>query len=352
MMNAALVSHNQGLSEQDQKRYIERLMHPRCRPVGLTRCRAEYFVRLWAYLWHKHCMAIDQNAKTELQNLEIPPGFIPCTHREMAEVFYANKDRGSDRAAGMILDKLVALGLLDKRFNGNTIEVQIRPLSLDLPEKHRPQNLQFEVDQFNPRTDTVLVANCWARNYNWMNDNTAILPHRIASLLRNWANQYPKCMRVLRRCDTGQAIGFALFYPVAKVSEPRFFMSPAKSLYLSKPKEKDPIQLALPGDLDCTSVLIRAWTIDAPYLKHAQVAQFLEDAQRTLQEMQQDFPNLCDLYGISIHASVAQLAQALGFQATFDDPSLRISWLYRALDSFLELDMKAAIAPLNFHQNV
>ncbi|MFP4007692.1 MAG: hypothetical protein ACLFV6_06745 [Spirulinaceae cyanobacterium] len=351
MINAALVSQNQWLSLKEQQKYIERLMNPQWCPVGLTRCRAEYFVRLWAYLWQKHCMALGQTSKSKLQNLDIPQGFISCTHREMAAVFYAHKDRGSDRAAGMILDKLVALGLLDKQFNGNTIELRIRPFSLDMAES-RHRDIEFIVNGFNPRTDAILVANCLARDYNWMNHNNNVLPHRIASLLRNWATQYAQYMRVLRRCDTGQPIGLALFHPIAKVSEQNFFRSPKKSVYLTQPKGKDPMQLAQPGDLDCTSVLVRAWTIDAPYFQHAQVAQFLEDSQRTLQQMQQDFPNLCDMYAISIHPSIAQLAQALGFQATFEDPSLRISWLYRALDSFLELDVQAAVTNLNFHQNI
>lgn len=101
------------------------------------------------------------------------------------------------------------------------------------------------------------------------------------------------------------------------------------------------------GDVYRIASLLRNWAT-----QYAQVAQFLEDSQRTLQQMQQDFPNLCDMYAISIHPSIAQLAQALGFQATFEDPSLRISWLDRALDSFLELDVQAAVTNLNFHQNI
>jgi hypothetical protein len=334
-----------------QHRYVKLLMTPERRPVGLTRCRAEYFVRLWAYLWLKQNFTLGKVPQQPLKTLTLPQGFIPCTHREVAHVFYANKDRGSDRAAGMILDKLVALGLLDKRFNGNTICLQIRPLASTVEQPELTTRLRVKTDAFNPRTDAVLVANFLAQHYNWMNKNIAALPHRIARSLRRWADCYPTGMRVLRRCDTLQPIGFYLLYPTAVVSEPNFFLSPGKSVHLSATEADDPMQMANPGDLNCTSVFIRCWAIDLPYLQHPQVVQLLKDCQQTLIQMQADFPNLCDLYALTIHPSIEQLAQVLGFQPTNGNSMMGIYWVYRAIDCFLNLDINEAIASLNFSPN-
>ncbi|MGD2179597.1 hypothetical protein [Lusitaniella coriacea] len=335
---------------EQQRHYVSRLMKPTNRVVGLTRCRAEYFVRLWAYLLLKQQFTSGKTPQSPLKELSLPQGFIPCTHREAAAVFYAHKERGSDRAAGLILDKLVALGLINKTFDGNTICLQINTLSkLTRPlETDSTPKVEFATDAFNPRTDAILVASFLARNYNWMNNNTSAVPHRIARLLRKWAQFYGTGMRVLRRCDNLNPVGFYIFYPVAPESEKNFFLPPGKSLHLSSSREEDPIAIALPGNLDCTSVFIRSWTIDRVYMQPAQICQFLKDSQKTLVRMQGDFPNLCDMYALSIHPTTEKLALAVGFQKTSQDVTLGVCWLYEAVDRFLALDIDKALAGAEF----
>lgn len=136
----------------------------------------------------------------------------------------------SDRAAGMMLDKLVALGLIQKQFDGNTtnIKIQYEPelfIASDCPT----ELVKLHVDTFNPRTDAIGVANLLARNYNWMNKNTSTAPERIARLLRQWAAQYPLGMRVLRRCDNLNPVGFYLLYPMPLNQRAIFLALPARA---------------------------------------------------------------------------------------------------------------------------
>lgn len=331
-----------------QSSYVSLLMNPARRPVGLTRCRAQYFVRLWAYLLLKQQFASNPSLQQPLLELSVPEGFIACTHREAARVFYAGKERGSDRAAGMILDKMVALGLINKEFDGNTICLQINPLPQLMTPTENEAVPQFKVDAFDPRSDAVLVANFLARNYNWMNSNTSAVPHRIARRLRQWAQEYPMGMRVLRRCDNFTPVGFYLFYPTSAQSEQNFFLPPRMSLHLSSTHEEDPIAIAKVGDLDCTAVFVRSWSIDRPYMEHPQVCQLLEDCQQTLKQMQQDFPNLCDLYALTLHPILEKLATALGFQKTHQDIVVGISWMYQSIDRFIALDLENALSGVEF----
>jgi hypothetical protein len=64
---------------------------------------------------------------------------------------------------------------------------------------------------------------------------------------------------------------------------------------------------------------------------------FLQDVQQTLQKMQQDFPQLCDLHTLVIHPSYEAMADRLGFQKTIQDAKLSVYWMYMALDRFLDL---------------
>lgn len=324
---------------EQQRNYISTLKGR----VGITRLRSEYFVRLWAYLLLKQQHEQGTCLKRPLTQLELPEGFVSCTHREAAELFYGNKNRGSERAAGMMLDKLVALGLIEKQFDGNTICIRVHPqLSVTEPPKSTP-SVPLKLDDFNPRTDAVPVASFLARNYNWMNKD---VQYKIAKVLRFWGKQYPTGMRVLRRCDNLHPVGFYIFYPIARESEEYFFLPPSKSFYLSTPTEIDPLQIASPGDPDCTAVFVRSWIIDSPYMQPPHVCQFLEDAKTTLLRMKADFPNLCDMYAMLIHPKYEVLTQALGFQKTYKDPQMSIYWLYTAVDQFLALDVEQAVSAL------
>ncbi len=325
---------------EQQNAMVSRLVNR----VGVTRTRAQCFVRLWTYLLVKHYQTHMPQLKPPLGELEPLTVAMSCTHREAAALFYGDRERGSDRAAGMMLDKLAALGLIKKSFDGNMTYIEIQAVA-EAQEIPPSQPVELEIDAFDPRCDAILIANLLANNYNWMNRSTEAVPHRIARLLREWARQYPVGMRVLRRCDNLHPVGFYLLFPITSTSEANFFKPPSTSLHLSTLGAVDPFTLAMPGDQDCLAVFIRSWMIDEIHLS-AYRAAFVEDAQKTLMQMQQDFPNLCDLYTLLIHPSYEGLAHALGFQKTSKDPQLSISWMYLALDRFLKLDVRSALCHL------
>jgi hypothetical protein len=311
--------------------------------VGLTRIRAECFVRLWVYLLVKQQRDDQSQLKPPIAQLELLKGPVPCTHREATELFYGNKEHGSDRAAGLMLDKLAALGLIKKYFDGNTTCIEILPV----PEVLNAAELttiipDVQLDTFDPRCDAIPIANLLATRYNWMNRNNSAVPHRIARLLRTWASEYWVGMRVLRRCDNANPVGFYLLYPTAPESEVNFFSPSSKGMHLSSVSEVDPFKMAAPGDEQCLAVFIRSWVIDAPYLDTYRL-HFLEDAQQVLQQMQQDFPNLCDLYTLIIHPSYEPMAQAMGFQKISSDATSSVYWAYLAIDRFLTLDISSAL---------
>lgn len=327
---------------QSQRRAAVSLLMKR---VGVTRTRAECFVRLWIYLLVKQLQESQPRIKPPLAKLELLETEVQCTHREAAELFYCDSDRGSDRAAGMMLDKLEALGLIKKHFDGNTTEIEIQPIPeiLNVAEPQQPVKLQL--DNFNPRCDAIPIANLLATNYNWMNRNTNAVPHKIAKILRLLASQYSKGMRVLRRSDNLNPVGFYLLYPTATESEVNFFNAPSKSLHLSSISDVDPFNMALPGDENCQSVFIRSWMIEPQYLEEYRIA-FLEDAQKVLVEIQTDFPNICDLYTLMIHPMYEKQCLALGFHKTSGDSQLSIYWMYLALDRFLAINIKEALLKL------
>lgn len=309
------------------------------RRVGLTRIRADYFLQLWVYLLVKQNQEKTPALKSPLLQLKLLTEPMICTHREAANLFYGEKDQGSDRAAGLMLDKLTALGLIRKSFDGNTTRIEILPIPelLSAPQAH-PSIAAVKPDAFDPRCDAIPVAHLLATNYNWMNRNLHATPHRIAKLLRSWNQQYPTGMRVLRRIDNQNPVGFYLLYPVASDSEANFFQAPNRGLHFSSENEIDPFVMAQAGDQNCLAVYIRSWVIDAPYIQPYQ-AHFLQDAQQVLHQMKQDFPKLCDLYSMIMHPTYEALAASLGFQKMRNAPS-SIYWMYLALDRFLALSLQ------------
>ncbi|HEY9889836.1 MAG TPA: hypothetical protein V6D02_15625, partial [Candidatus Obscuribacterales bacterium] len=195
---------------------------------------------------------------------------------------------------------------------------------------------------FDPRCDAIPIANLLASNYNWLNRSADAVPYRIANILRDWAAQYARGLRVLRRLDNQNPVGFYALYPTQRDCEVKFFAPPSQGLHLSQVTEVDPFVMAQPGDRQCRAVFVRSFVIEKPYQTAAQVA-FLQDAQHTLQALQQDFPNLMDMYTLIIHPSYAELGQALGFQKTSTDPKLPIHWMYQAVDRFLALEIAVAL---------
>jgi hypothetical protein len=238
----------------------------------------------------------------------------------------------------MMLDKLVALGLIRKQFDGNCTQIEFQPLPDLLTPVKESSTPEVFPDGFDLRSDAIPIANLLATNYNWLNRNTDTVPYRIANILRDWASLYAGGMRVLRRRDNQNPVGFYALYPTKRESEFKFFAPPSQGLHLSQVTEVDPFEMALPGDEQCRAVFVRSWMIEKPYQAKAQGA-FLQDAQQILEAMGQDFPNLMDLYTLIIHPSYAELAHALGFQKTSADPKLPLYWMYQALDRFLALDL-------------
>lgn len=327
----------------EQHKYVSQLQGR----VGLTRRRAEYFVKLWAYLFLKQQHEFDRRLELPLKELDLPLGFVQCTHREAQEVFYGDSDRGSDRAAGMMIDKFVGLGLIEKKFDGNNICIRVKSL---LPPNSLIDTNTIELfpDAFNPRVDAIPVATFLSHYYNWIDNKNVVVPQRIARILREWALLYPASMRVLRRRDTQNAVGFYILYPVARESEDNFFMSPRKSLYLGIDIEVDPIKMAAPQDPDCNAIQVRAWQIDFAYKSKHNIEMLLIDAQNTLIKMQADYPNMCDIYTIPMHPADQQLGYALGFQNISQDQQASLHWIYIALDRFLALNIPQQLSNLNF----
>ena len=319
-------------SAEQQKATVAKLLGR----VGLTRRRAECFVRLWAYLLIKQQQSLGQVVAPPLAALDPLEGAVSCTCREAAELFYAGRERGSDRAAGLMLDKLLALGLISKQFDGNTLEITIQPLpELGGPEATLPE---LQLDNFDPRCDAIPVANLLMANYHWMNRHESATTYHIAELLRTWAAKYSKGMRVLRRCDNLNPVGFYLLYPTQKSSEIHFFEAASKGLYLGTFETEDPFEMAEPGDKSCRAIYIRSWLIDAPYREQGQ-SLFLADTQQVVAAMQGDFPNLCDLYTRMIYPGYEALIHRLGFQKASGDAQSSVYWVYLALDRFLAIDL-------------
>ncbi|HTL88295.1 MAG TPA: hypothetical protein VL134_02770 [Leptolyngbya sp.] len=311
---------------------------------GLTRRKAEYFVRLWAYLLLKQQEELSGQLPSNLRKLHAPEGLINCTHREAAELFYRNQERGSDRAAGMMIDRLAALGLIEKQYDGNALALQIRSLpELELPEAEKP--IVLFADAFNPRTDAISIANFYTRNYAPLIRDGAAMS-KIAKVLRTWSQQYNTGMRVLRRSDNQSVVAACVLFPVTAESDIYFFQQPSKNLYLTTDNPVDPFIMATPGDRGCVSIYIRAWVIDQPYLSVASLCQLLEDTQQTLLKVRSDFPEVCDLYTLIVHPIYEELRKVLGFERFCEDNQRSFAWIHGAVDRFLETDMEHALAKL------
>lgn len=311
---------------------------------GLTRRKAEYFVRLWAYLLLKQQEELSGRLPANLEELHAPDGFTSCTHREAAELFYRDQERGSDRAAGMMIDRLVSLGLLDKQFDGNSLCLQVRSLpELELPKVEKP--VELFADAFNPRTDAIAIANLYTRNYAPLIRDGAAMS-KVAKVLRSWSQQYSTGMRVLRRSDNHSAVAACVLFPVAAESDVYFFQQPSKSFYLTTDNPTDPFTMATPGDRTCLSIYVRAWVIDQPYLTVETLCHLLEDTQQTLLKVRNDYPEICDLYTLIVHPIYEKLRYVLGFERICEDNQRSIAWVHCAIDRFLETDMKQALSNL------
>lgn len=319
-----------------QQQYVEQLRE-NSGLERLTRRRAQCFVRLWGYcLLKQYVQKTGGLPAKPLDSLLPLEGSVACTQGEASTLFYAEGERGSDRSAGMMINQLVAQDLVRKDFDGNLTHISIFPPANFVMDLEETQAAQLVIEEFNPRTDAVLVANCLAKSYSWMHSLKKLNASTIKRGLRHWSTQYPQGMRVLRQQDSGQPVGFYCFFPVASSSEDKFFAPPSESLYLFSEQVEDPLHFAQPGDSTCEAIAVRSWHIDQLYWQLPTVIQLVEDSQQTLAKIREDYPNLCDLYGTSINPDVEALSKALGFQSTTQDPNLSLSWLYLAVDHFLD----------------
>lgn len=327
-------------SKERQTQIIERLISSQ--NVGVTEKRAKYLVRLCIYLCIKQQLTLQPHTQPPLSALSIPKTFIDCSHREAHMLFYRDQERGSERAAGMMIKNLHRLGFITYRFNGNVTQVIVQPLPELLEKSSSKPNAELKVDAFDPRGDAIPISALLADNYNWMNHNTRTIPHRISNLLRQWAVQYNKGMRVLRREDNQNPVGFYLLYPITTDCEQVFVGPPNEGLHLGSLNDIDPFEMAQPGDSTCKSLFVRSWIIEEDY-QQTHLAFFLKDVQSTLKEMQEDFPNLCDLWTLIIHPSYDRLATQVGFQRINRHTGNTLYWMYQSLDRFLALDMETEV---------
>ncbi len=311
---------------------------------GLTRRRAEYFVKLWGYLLLKESEEVSGHPPQVLDELHPSEGLVACTHREAAEVFYGNMERGSDRAAGMMIDRLAELGLIEKRYDGQSLALKVRSLpELKLPETDIP--VQLIGDMFNPRVDAIPVANLHARSYAGLIRDGAVVA-KITRALREWSHRYPHGMRVLRRSDNQNVVAASSLFPVASESESNFFQAPSKSFYLTTDLPVDPFQMAALGDPDCNAVYMRTWMIDPQYMTGDTIYKLFLETKKTVIQMQVDYPNICDLYTLAVHPIYEGLGRAMGFKRIYEDPQRSYGWVYLAIDRFLETDLQKALINL------
>ncbi len=157
-------------------------------------------------------------------------------------------------------------------------------------------------------------------------------------------------MRVLRRGDNLSVVGAYVLYPVTNESDANFFRPPSTTFYLSSGQADDPFQMALPGDNTCLSVYVRVWTIDPTVLRVSTLCQVLEDMQLTLQRMQSDYPEMCDLYALIVHPRHQEIQRALDFELIYQETQHPFAWMYVAIDRFLQLSIPRALAKFNIEE--
>ena len=311
---------------------------------GLTRRQAICFVRLWGYA------SLQQSAKQPpIRTLSPHVDTFACSHSEAADLFYCDQLRGSERSAGMMIDQLVAKHLVKREpFDGGPTRLSLNILDSFLPTATTVQSTQFYTDAFNVRNDASLIAGFLEESYSWVSQRSETTSFKITKVLRQWAAQCPDGLRVLRTVSEDEPVGFSALFPTHPDSEEKFHLPPSSSLHLSTLASEDPIKVALPGDEACYVVFVRSWQIRQLYWHYSTVCQFLQDSQATLRQMQATFPNLCDIYTITIHPRLESLALALGFKPMKADPNSSLRWIHSPLDRFLELDIDEVLAEFDF----
>lgn len=346
IMNTLATDVNRWFPPQHQGRYVQTLVGQ----SGLTRRQATCFVRLWAYGYLKQSCS-ESSTPVSLSELDRYVDTFPCSHSEAADLFYCDQARGSERSAGMMIDQLVAKHLVRREpFDGGPTRLTLQIPDGFVPQTSIPHSSELYVDAFNGRTDAPLVAAFLEESYSWVSDRADTTSFQITRVLRRWAKEYPAGLRVLRRQDDHEPVGLATFYPTAPDSEEQFHRPPSSSMHLSTLDQEDPIRVATPGDAACCAVFVRSWQIKNPYWNYSTACLFLQDSQATLARMQTEFPDLCDIYTITIHPRLEAFALTLGFRTMKSDPGSSLRWIYMPLDRFLAVDVEEALAEFDFNQ--
>lgn len=332
---------NQWFPPEIERRYVDLVAGQ----SGLTWRQAVCFVRLWAYA----CYQQTPNQEP-LQALNPERHQLTCPHSAAAALFYSDQPRGSERAAGLMINQLVKKHLVKR----TTCEGYASQLNLQIPPSFLPHTaskglIQVEANAFDPRRDAPLVASFMDESYSWVSQRTENTSFKITRVLRRWATQYPQGLRVMRQVTDQSPVAVAAFYPAHPDSEAMFHNPPSASLHLVTLNDADPIQLAPSGDSDCYVVFVRAWQFKPEFWCYANVCKFLADSQATLRAMQQEFPHLSDIYTITIHPHLEAFAMALGFKPMKADPASSIRWYYIALDHFLALDGDETLVEFDFN---
>ena len=158
-----------------------------------------------------------------------------------------------------------------------------------------------KVDTWFPKFETIVEKNILTKLY------PPDIKYNIQHGLRHWTKQYPDGARVLRRSSRKQPIGFTSIVPVHPESARDFCLPPKRSRSLARfvSASEDPIQIANPGDVNCYIAYIRSWQLNPKSWTHDNALKLLEETQSILRRMQQDYPNLSDIYSINIHPRFA-----------------------------------------------
>ncbi|MEM9446668.1 MAG: hypothetical protein AAGA18_15100 [Verrucomicrobiota bacterium] len=334
-----------------QKRYARHITGQR----NLSPIQAKYFVKLWGYAYLKRKGPPYEPIQTLDNNLYNFP--FPFSQDDACKLFYAEKeDGGTPRAAGLMLkkfaddkrDKLIQY----QRFEGTKTEITLNiPSEFELPNID-PEDTVY-ADEFDRRRDILPVTKALKELYS-INPNVseAELEFNIRRGLRNWSKRYPKGMRVIRRASDKEAIGFLTIMPVDPESERQFCLDPAESLHLSQfsSTDKDPIKIAAENDQDCYIAYIRSWQIQRGLWTRDNILALIEETKKTLQLIHNDYPELSEIYSMTIHPRLGALAKAIGFATTSLGSATALSWLSIHLDTFLAINSEEILSTFTYEE--
>lgn len=326
-------------------RYRQRYARHLIGKSGLTPTQARHFVRLWAYgylLQHG-----PEYAPITTLSPRISSFF--CSQSEAAALFYA-ESQGAPRSAGLMINKFVEKQLVRReRFSGNKTRISLRiPDNFELPASDHASHIY--ADAFDPRQDIPHIARLLQGLFSFDDKRPQFMLNNLRRGLRQWHERYPAGLRVLRLAPKNNAIAFSAIFPIHQESEIIFDLPPSQSLHLSRLhlNAEDPIQFAPPDDPQCHIAYIRSWEIHTDFWNYKNVALMTQDTQNTLRQIQENYPELSEVYSIAIHPRLAALATALGFENMTPDPDTSLYWLYISLDSFLALDADELLAAFDY----